>query len=74
MIVTAPAAFRFTYEAEPERHHHVAELLAGGRIEDPGPDTLPDVLLELMQDVGAPAASPSSATPRTTSRRSSRAR
>lgn len=55
VIVTAPAAFRFTYEAQPERHHHVAELLTGGPIEDPGPDTLPDVLRELMRDVGAPA-------------------
>jgi hydroxyacid-oxoacid transhydrogenase len=54
VIVTAPAAFRFTYEAAPERHHHVAELLHGGPIADPGPDTLPDVLIELMRDVGAP--------------------
>jgi hydroxyacid-oxoacid transhydrogenase len=38
----------------PERHHHVAELLAGEPIEDPGPDTLPDVLRRLMEDVGAP--------------------
>ena len=45
MIVTAPAAFRFTYDAMPERHHQVAELLAGEPIDDPGPDTLPDVLL-----------------------------
>jgi hydroxyacid-oxoacid transhydrogenase len=28
VIVTAAAAFRFTYEAAPERHHRVAELLA----------------------------------------------
>jgi alcohol dehydrogenase class IV len=55
VIVTAPAAFRFTYEAAPERHHHVAELLAGRPLEDPGPDTLPDVLRALMRDVGAPA-------------------
>jgi hydroxyacid-oxoacid transhydrogenase len=54
VIVTAPAAFRFTYEAAPERHHQVAELLAGGPIENPGPDTLPDVLRDLMRDVGAP--------------------
>jgi hydroxyacid-oxoacid transhydrogenase len=54
VIVTAPATFRFTYEAMPERHHHVAQLLAGEPIEDPGPDTLPDVLRRLMQDVGAP--------------------
>jgi alcohol dehydrogenase class IV len=55
VIVTAPAAFRFTYEAAPERHHQVAELLAGGPIENPGPDTLPDVLRQLMRDVGAPS-------------------
>jgi alcohol dehydrogenase class IV len=54
VIVTAPAAFRFTYEAMPERHHHVAELLTGEPIPDAGPDTLPDVLLQLMRDVGAP--------------------
>jgi alcohol dehydrogenase class IV len=55
VIVTAPAAFRFTHEAAPERHHHVAELLAGRALEDRGADTLPDVLRELMRDVGAPA-------------------
>jgi alcohol dehydrogenase class IV len=54
VIVTAPAAFRFTYEAAPERHHHVAELVAGGPVE-PGPDALPSVLTELMRDVGAPS-------------------
>ncbi len=54
VIVTAPAAFRFTYDAMPERHHHVAELLAGEPIADPGPDTLPDLLRALMRDVGAP--------------------
>jgi hydroxyacid-oxoacid transhydrogenase len=54
VIVSAPAAFRFTYEAMPDRHHQVAELLAGEPIPDPGPDTLPDVLRRLMQDVGAP--------------------
>jgi hydroxyacid-oxoacid transhydrogenase len=54
VIVTAPAAFRFTYDAMPERHHHVAELLAGEPIPDPGPDTLPDLLLDLMRDVDAP--------------------
>ena len=54
VIVTAPAAFRFTYDAMPERHAHVAELLAGERIADPGPDTLPDVLRQLMRDIQAP--------------------
>jgi hydroxyacid-oxoacid transhydrogenase len=55
VIVTAPAAFRFTYDAAPERHHRVAELLNGGPVEDPGPDTLPEILLRLMRDVRAPA-------------------
>jgi hydroxyacid-oxoacid transhydrogenase len=54
VIVTAPAAFRFTFDAMPERHVHVAELLTGGPISDPGPDTLPEVLRRLMRDVGAP--------------------
>jgi hydroxyacid-oxoacid transhydrogenase len=54
VIVTAPAAFRFTYEAAPERHHHVAGLLAGEPFGDPGADTLPEVLRALMRDVDAP--------------------
>ncbi len=54
VIVTAPAAFRFTYDAMPERHHHVAELLAGEPIPDAGPDTLPDILRALMRDIDAP--------------------
>jgi hydroxyacid-oxoacid transhydrogenase len=55
VIVTAPAAFRFTYDAMPERHHQVAELLAGEPITDPGPDTLPEIVLALMKDVAAPS-------------------
>jgi alcohol dehydrogenase class IV len=54
VIVTAPAAFRFTYDAMPERHHAVAELLAGEPSDEPGPDTLPEVLRQLMKDVRAP--------------------
>jgi alcohol dehydrogenase class IV len=54
VIVTAPAAFRFTYDAMPERHLHVAALLAGEPMADGGPDALPGVLLALMRDVGAP--------------------
>jgi alcohol dehydrogenase class IV len=53
VIVTSPAAFRFTYEADPERHHRAAELLTGERAE--GPDALPDALRALMRDVDAPA-------------------
>ena len=39
VIVTAPAAFRFTYEAAPERHDHAAALLTGAPAS--GPDALP---------------------------------
>jgi hydroxyacid-oxoacid transhydrogenase len=52
VIVTSPAAFRFTYEAAPERHDRAAELLAGG----PTNDGLPELLLALMRDVGVPTS------------------
>ncbi|PAP74995.1 hydroxyacid-oxoacid transhydrogenase [Rubrivirga marina] len=52
VIVTAPAAFRFTYDALPEKHHEAAHLLTGAPAE--GPDALPDALLALMRDAGAP--------------------
>lgn len=55
VIVTAPASFRFTYDAMPERHHVVAELLAGERIENPDRETLPRIIIELMRDIGAPS-------------------
>ncbi|HEX2411172.1 MAG TPA: hydroxyacid-oxoacid transhydrogenase [Solirubrobacteraceae bacterium] len=54
VIVTAPAAFRFTYPADPARHRRVAELLAGRAFPDADSETLPSVLLDLMRDVGAP--------------------
>ncbi|GAA2010650.1 hydroxyacid-oxoacid transhydrogenase [Nocardioides kribbensis] len=52
--LTAPEAFRFTYEAAPERH------LAAARLLDPaatgtGPDVLPDVISTLMRDIGLPS-------------------
>ncbi len=55
VIVTSPAAFRFTYEADPEKHRKAAELIAGHEIPDADQDTLPDVLRDLMRDVGAPS-------------------
>ncbi|MGX6446752.1 hydroxyacid-oxoacid transhydrogenase [Patulibacter sp. S7RM1-6] len=57
VIVTAPAAFRFTYDAAPDRHHEVASLLTGKTLDElggPSPDLLPDVLRDLMRDVDAP--------------------
>ncbi len=56
VIVTAPAAFRFTFSAGPERHVRAAELLAGRSLPDADEDTLPSLLLELMRDVGAPTS------------------
>ena len=55
VIVTAPAAFRFTYDAAPEKHIKAAELLTGGKAGDPGPDSLPNALIALMRAVGAPS-------------------
>jgi len=55
VIVTAPAAFRFTYEADPDKHRRAAELIAGRALPDADESTLPQVLTELMRDVGAPS-------------------
>ena len=55
VIVTAPAAFRFTYDAAPDKHIRAAELICAAKIDNPGPHSLPDALIRLMQDVGAPS-------------------
>ena len=55
VIVTSPAAFRFTYDAAPEKHIQAAELLTGRSVNDPGPDSLPQALIALMRQVGAPS-------------------
>ncbi len=54
VIVTAPAAFRFTYQSNPERHRQVAEMLSGESIERADENTLSEIIVQLMQDVGAP--------------------
>jgi hydroxyacid-oxoacid transhydrogenase len=55
VAVTAPAAFRFTFPADPDRHVRAATLLgadrSGGR--DPQ-ELLPDALIRLMRDIGTP--------------------
>jgi hydroxyacid-oxoacid transhydrogenase len=52
--LTAPAAFRFTFEASPERHLEAARLLAP-QSDVEGPEALPGVLADLMRDVGLPS-------------------
>jgi len=55
VALTAAEAFRFTFDAAPERHVRAAELLAPGA---PRPDDLrdllPQVLGDLMRDIGMP--------------------
>lgn len=53
VALTAPEAFRFTYDADPDRHLRAARLLdpAVG----PGPDALPTALTSLMRDIGLPS-------------------
>ena len=55
VIVTAPAAFRFTYSADPDKHRRAAGLLAGEPSPDTDESTLPNVLTRLMKDIGAPS-------------------
>ncbi|MBB2911348.1 alcohol dehydrogenase class IV [Streptosporangium becharense] len=55
VALTAPEAFRFTFEARPERHLRAAELLdpAADRPDDLA-EFLPGVLTNLMRDIGLP--------------------
>lgn len=52
--LTAPEAFRWTFEASPERHLKAASLLAPDHPYDDGPDALPQVLADLMRDIAIP--------------------
>lgn len=55
VALTAPEAFRFTFDADPARHLRAAELLGGTpRRPSADRDLLPQVLTELMQDIGLP--------------------
>src|SRR5262245_20986013 len=58
VILTAPAAFRFTYTTAPERHLRAAALM-GAPVEDLDDaarrEALPRALIGLMRDVGMPS-------------------
>jgi hydroxyacid-oxoacid transhydrogenase len=55
VALTAPACFRFTFGADPERHVAAAEMLAPGASRpDDLADFLPAVLTDLIRDVGLP--------------------
>jgi hydroxyacid-oxoacid transhydrogenase len=54
VIVTAPAAFRYTFTADPAKHLEAAGLLLGEDVSDGDESTLPDAIVALMQDIGAP--------------------
>jgi hydroxyacid-oxoacid transhydrogenase len=51
--LTAPEAFRWTFEAAPERHLRAADLLAPDHSYE-GPDALPAVLTDMMRDITIP--------------------
>ncbi|GAA1539779.1 hydroxyacid-oxoacid transhydrogenase [Nocardioides humi] len=53
VALTAPEAFRFTFDAAPERHLRAARLLDPAAAGD-GPDVLPGVIAALMRDIGIP--------------------
>jgi alcohol dehydrogenase class IV len=53
--LTAPAAFRFTFDAAPDRHVRAARLLdPDATMPDDPADLLPQVLASVMRDVGIP--------------------
>ncbi|RLV56446.1 iron-containing alcohol dehydrogenase [Aeromicrobium phragmitis] len=52
--LTAPAAFAFTFDADPDRHVRAARLLDPDARADRPQDLLPQVLRSIMRDVGIP--------------------
>jgi hydroxyacid-oxoacid transhydrogenase len=55
VALTAPEAFRFTFDAAPERHLRAAALLAPNAGEPAKPrEFLPTVLIDLMRDIDLP--------------------
>jgi hydroxyacid-oxoacid transhydrogenase len=54
--VTAPACFRFTFPADPERHLRAAELLGAreGSAAEDDRELLPRELIRLLRDLGIP--------------------
>ena len=57
VVVAAPAAFRFLYDAAPRRHLHAARLLGAvtaGTDPGDGRDVLPERLVEILQATGGP--------------------
>lgn len=51
--LTAPEAFRWTFESDPHKHLRAATLL-DPRHEYDGPDALPSVVRDLMRDIAMP--------------------
>ncbi len=55
VALTASEAFRFTFDAAPERHLRAAHLLAPGADRtDDAAEQLPAALIDLMRDIGIP--------------------
>lgn len=54
VALTAPEAFRWTFESSPERHLRAASLLAPGHEHGADAGTLPAVLADLMREINIP--------------------